>query len=539
MTLRHIFGNKFPLWKKTIFDKKNLIPVLTVFLFFSIYALVGYLIYKDYGVSADEQNDYRRGAINYDRFVGGPLSQYRKACHESDTICYYPPLFSMLLYWYAPGGDTQTIYWRRHQLTFAFFAFSVFVFFLIGKKIFKDWKIGLLGALFLIISPRIFAQSFYNPKDIPFLSAYVISIYTLLLFLEKKNIFTAILHGIAIGVMCSIRTPGLIVIPITFFFYLFDLFLSRDNWKSYLKAGLLLLISSIIAAGLVVWFTPKLYTDPLANYIEIFNMMKRYPWGDYQLYMGQNISNHIPWHYSIVWFSISSPIFYLVLFGLGCVTLILHSLKSRTRVQFRSLRDLYLVGACGVLPIITVILMKSNLYTDNRQMYFVYPPLLLISLCGFKVLIDKIRQKTLRWQLWAAILLIAGLAYPVYFMIRYHPYQATYFNFLAGSKMSIIKERFVLDSWGVSVKDGLQYIVRTDPAKNIKVQIMGKFRGGWSLLPEPDRQRLNILDHQPTDYIIDTYRRYPIEKVTGGKVVYSIKVGDTDILTVYKMTMSH
>ena len=108
-----------------------------------------------------------------------PKASLRKHVMGGKTYAIILLLFSMLLYWYAPTGDTQTIYWRRHQLTFAFFAFSVFIFFLIGKKIFKDWKIGLLGSLFLIISPRIFAHSFYNPKDIPFLSAYIIAIYTL------------------------------------------------------------------------------------------------------------------------------------------------------------------------------------------------------------------------------------------------------------------------------------------------------------------------------------------------------------------------
>jgi hypothetical protein len=534
MTLHPIFENKFPLWKKTIFDRKNLIPVITVFLFFLIYVLVGYLIYKDYGVSADEPIDYIRGQVNYDRFVGGTLSQFKNGCDQKASICRYPPLFSMLLYAYAPTGDSQAIYWARHQFTFTFFAFSVFVFFLIGKKIFKDWKIGLLGSLFLIISPRIFAHSFYNPKDIPFLSAYVIAIYTLLLFLEKKNILTAILHGIAIAVACSIRTPGLIIIPITFFFYLFDLFLSRDKWKSYLKAGLLLLFSCIIAAGLVYWFTPILYTKPIATYIQIFNFMKRFRWSGYQLYMGQNISNQIPWHYSIVWFSISSPVFYLVLFLLGSITLVIRTFKARLRDHFRSMRDLYLVGVCGILPIIAVIMMKSVLYTDNRQMYFVYPALLLISLYGFKSLIDKIHQKSRFWRLWMAIILIAGLAYPVYFMVRYHPYEYTYFNFLAGPNMSTIKERFPLDAWGLSVIDGLKYIARTDPAQKINVEII-KFEHGWFLLPPQDRQRLNVVNSPTPDYIIDTYRRYPIEKVTGGKVVYSIKVGDTDILTVYKM----
>ena len=285
-----------------LFDKRKIIPVLVVIFFFCTYSLLGYLIYKDYGVSTDEENDYLRGKVNYQRLLGGPQAEFRNTCSHMENVCYYPPLFSMLLYWYAPSGDSQAIYWRRHQLTFAFFVFSVFIFFLIGKKIFKDWKIGLLGSLFLIISPRIFAHSFYNPKDIPFLSAYVIAIYTLLLLLEKKNIFTAILHGFAVGVVSSIRTPGLIIIPITIFFYFLDLFLTRADWKSYLRACAFLLTALIIAAGLVVWFTPILYTHTIENFLQAFKIMQQYPWNDFQLYLGQDIRNKIPWHYSIVWF---------------------------------------------------------------------------------------------------------------------------------------------------------------------------------------------------------------------------------------------
>jgi hypothetical protein len=467
--------------------------------------------------------------------MGGSLAEFQNECSQSQTICYYPPSFSMLLYLIAPAGDTQTIYLRRHLFTFAFFAFSVFIFFLLGKKIFKDWKIGLLGALFLIISPRIFAHSFYNPKDIPFLSSYVISIYTLVLFLEKKNVITAILHGVAIGVACSIRTPGLVIIPITLFFYLFDLFLSKAKWKSYLKAGLFLFISFIIAAGLVYWFTPYLYTNAVANFIQIFNVMKQFQWANYHLYLGKDIENQIPWHYSIVWYLVSSPLLYVILFGSGCAAIAMRSLKSRTRDQFNSLRDFYLVGACWFLPLITVILMKSVIYTDNRQMYFIYPALLLFAVYGFKFLTDIIRQKTRHWQWAMAIILVAGLAYPVYFMVRYHPYQYTYFNFLAGSKMSVIKERFGLDTWGVSVKEGLEFIARTDPAKKINVKIIGTFNGGWLLLNKQDRKRLNVAAPNPADYIIETYRYYPERTVTGGKIIYSINVGDTDILAVYKM----
>ena len=523
------------------FEKKNLIPIITVFSFFLLFIILGYSIYKDYGVSWDEPKDYTRGQVNYNRMMGGSYATYEKACTKLKNICFYPPLFSTILYAFAPTGDNRSIYLHRHQLTFAFFAFSVFVFFLIGKKIFKDWKIGLLGSLFLIISPRIFANSFYNPKDIPFMSAYIISVYTMLLFLEKKNIFTAILHGTATALVCDIRTPGLIIIPITFMFYLFDLILSKEplSWKSlksskYLKAAILGLSFLVVSAGFIILFFPLLYTDPIGNFITTFNLMKQYPWVGYQLYMGQNIENNIPWHYSIVWFSISSPIFYLVLFIIGIATLIYKTIKSRIRAHFQSMRDLYMAGTCGILPIILVILMKSNLYTDNRQMYFCYPLLLIISLYGFKVLLEKIKEKTIRWQIWACAILVLGLAYPVYFMVRYHPYQYDYFNFLAGTKMSEIKYRFTMDFWGMSLKPGLEFIVKSDANQRIRVQVYDGSPYAYNILPKSDSDRLVFTNVFP-EYVIRNYYNNPFDPYAPGKKVFSVKLGDTDIVTVFKV----
>src|ERR1035437_7014554 len=96
--------------KSVRLDKKKLIPIVIVSLFFFTYLLVGFLIYKDYGVSADETIDFRRGQVNYDRLMGGSLVTYNKECSQSLTMCYYPPSFSMLLYVIAPTGDSQTIY---------------------------------------------------------------------------------------------------------------------------------------------------------------------------------------------------------------------------------------------------------------------------------------------------------------------------------------------------------------------------------------------------------------------------------------------
>jgi hypothetical protein len=262
--------------------------------------------------------------------------------------------------------------------------------------------------------------------------------------------------------------------------------------------------------------------------------MKQYPWVGYQLYMVKNIENHITWHYSIVWFSISSPIFYLVLFIIGIATLIYKTIKTRIRAHFQSMRDLYLAGTCGILPIIIVILVKSNLYADNRQMYFCYPLLLLISLYGCKVLLEKIKEKTIRWQIWAGALLVLGLAYPVYFMVRYHPYQYDYFNFLAGTKMSDIKKRYTLDFWGLSLKQGLEFIVKTDADQRILVQVYDGLPYAYNILPKSDSDRLVFTNVSP-EYVIRNYYNNPFDPFAPGKKVYSVKMGDTDIVTVFKV----
>jgi len=514
-----------------ILKRKNLIPIITVTLFFVILVSVGLLIFRDYGISSDEVSAYLRGQLNYVAFKGGSLQDFSSACAKLKNICYYPPLYSMLAYRLVPAGDSQTIYQRLHLVDFLAFAGAVFVFFLIGKKIFKNWMIALLGCLFLVISPRIFGHAFYNPKDLPFMDAYIVSIYTMLLFLEKKNLLTALLHGVAIAVACGIRTPGVVIFPITFVFYGFDLFLAKKGWKDYLK-GLGLFISSIlVAAGLVYWFTPYLYDDPITKYIQVFNLMKNYTWDDHQTYLGVDIRNKIPWHYSLVWFSVSSPPFYVGLFGLGSVVLIMRSLRSRLAEHFQALRDMYLVAACGIVPIITVIIFKSVIYSDNRQMYFCYPPLLLISIYGLRFLIEKLREINLHWQVWASVIIILGLVYPVYFMVQYHTHENVFFNFFAGPRMSVVATRFSMDRWGLASKDALEYILKTDTSHVIHIQAQNGIIHSYLLLPKAERDRLIVSNKGPAKYLITL----PIPAPTKSRetIYYNVNVFDAPIMSVY------
>ena len=531
----------------TLKTHKNLIPILTVALFFGLYLVLGLRVYRDYGISTDEKASYDRGQLNYERLVGDiSQDEFMKSCKES--LCFYPPLFEMVLYGIAhTSKDHSIIYGTRHLVTFLFFYLSVFFFFLLGKTIFNNWKLGLLGSLFLILSPRIFANSFYNPKDIPFLSAYIIAMFSMVMYIKKKNILFAILHGIAVGLACGIRTPGIVLIFITFIFLAGDLILSRAAWRNIRNAIISFSIFLIVTLGIIYISFPTLYADPITNYFQTFNSMNQFPWNQYQLYLGTDITNKLPWHYSIVWFGVSTPIFYIVLFFGGLVLLLINS-----RAGFISLQNIYMVAACGILPIITVIVMKSVLYTDNRQMFFCYPALLLSSVYGFSWLVGYLQRKIGNPVYQRAILvaiLMVGLAEPLNFMLTNHPYEYVYFNVLAGPSMSVVKERFGLDTWFLAVKQGLEYILKTDNRHKIEIagvygiepetgklvlELLSDDRG--YILPKPLAARLVFGTDDP-DYLINVYRRYPAMKVDfpASKIYYSIKVGDADILTIYRL----
>jgi hypothetical protein len=259
--------------------------------------------------------------------------------------------------------------------------------------------------------------------------------------------------------------------------------------------------------------------------------MKNYTWNDHQTYLGVDIRNKIPWHYSLVWFSVSSPPFYVGLFGLGSVVLVIRSLRARLGEHFQALRDMYLVAACGILPIITVIIFKSVIYSDNRQMYFCYPALLLISIYGLRFLIEKLREINIHWQAWASIIIILGLAYPVYFLVKYHTHENVFFNFLAGPRMSVVATQFSMDRWGLASKDALEYILKTDPNPVIHIQAQNGIMKSLLILPKSERDRLIVSKKGPAKYLITIENTAP--KQSSATIYYTVNVFDAPIMTIY------
>ena len=155
---------------------------LFTILFFLIFFLIGIFIFSDYGISIDEDNTRMVGFLSLEHIFNIFLPEHVTKINKitsvdgtaigigvitSGVIFDLPMAFLELIF---KIDDSRQYYLLRHFFNFFIFFVSVFFFFQLIKKRYNSWSLGILGTTFLLISPRIFANSFYNNKDLIFMS---------------------------------------------------------------------------------------------------------------------------------------------------------------------------------------------------------------------------------------------------------------------------------------------------------------------------------------------------------------------------------
>ena len=125
-------------------------------------------------------------------------------------------------------------------------------------------------------------------------------------------------------------------------------------------------------------------------------------------------------------------------------------------------------------------------------------------------------------------------------MIKNHPHQNVYFNFLPGKN---IETKFELDYWGLSNKQALEYILKNDSKTFIKIGSASpiSLENSKQILSSFDKKRIMISENTESDYIIDNYvtwrgkykkERHKIPK--NFKIYKEIFVSDKRIISIYK-----
>ncbi len=513
-----------------------------IFLFFFAYFCIGLTIYNDYGMSWDELwQRHNNGLKNYAYLFEGD-----KALSEGNEK-YHGPAFELLLIVIEKIfhlKDSRTIYLVRHFVTFLIFFTGVIFFCFLCRHRFDSWKIGLAGSLFLILSPRIFADSFYNSKDIPFLSVFVISNYTLIRYRDNKTYGNILVHALISAFLTDIRIMGIFIPFFTFLLICMDLPADIRSDKAAIKHTFFMLVAYISLWSLfTICFWPILWEGPIYHFIRAVKEMSRYHFTETCLYMGEYVeASELPWHYVPVWMLITTPVLYSFSFFIG-LYLFLKSLFRHPLKFFSDRQGRYdfIILLCFFLPLISVIALHSVLYDAWRHMFFIYPAFLLISLKGladlFQMISSVFKERACHVaKIGLSLIIAASLSGTVHFMIRYHPYQNVYFNILVGRDMSIIKDNFEMDYWGLSYKQALEYILKHDADEYIPVAVEN-YPGMLNtyFLPPLDRKRIKVVGKaSEAKYFLSNYRWHR-EAYNNLKEFYSIKINGGKIMGIYKL----
>lgn len=452
--------------------------------------ILGLQIHRDYGVSFDEPAQRLIGVTNLNfvahkfnisSIINNPsLSQFPSRLDQI-TDRDYGVVFELpaaLMEHLLSLNDEHEIYFARHLLTFLFFFAGAIAIYRMTVRRFEDWRIGILAITFLILSPRIFADSFYNDKDLVFLSMIAIAMNTTITFIVKPNLKTALINGLSCGLAIDTRIMAVIILILTAGIFLIKTFKFEISIQ---KATLYLSVFFISCAATTVLFWPFLWEAPLDNFIQAFQNMAKFRHNPYLIFMGESIrASDLPWYYIPLWIGITTPILYLVLFFLGVFAIIGLLIKNKIMLWStdQELQDLVFL-AIFFGPIVAVIFFNSILYNGWRHLYFIYPAFILLSIRGLLFASNYLKRYSFA-RIVSIFLVSLSCIHTAYWMIKHHPLQNLYFNKLSGDW----NRNYEVDYWGLANRTALNKILK-DAGETSLVSIWpglgSSWPGGWQL----------------------------------------------------------
>ena len=508
---------------------------VATYAFFVAYLLLGLAVFRDYGISWDEIPTRQFGIMYVTHRVPDLAALNAHRAEFGPVYERFGPLFEIILVraeMFMFHADIRTVFYMRHLANFLLFFLGVVFFHRLCRDRFGGW-LALAGCLGLVLSPQLFSHSFYNVKDIAFLTMFVGSMVTLRHVLERPARTTMVYHVVNTVVLLGARVLGVFAMLLTGVVALAK--------SPSLRTLLYLLGYGLVVALLLPLVWPVLWIDYVHIVRDAVLGTTTNPYYHDDLFRGQMISAlHLPWDYLPTWIMITTPIPILLLFLAGSATSLVAMAKRPMEYIRGARQDDLTVLAWFFLPVVGCMVLRPIMYDSWRHLFFIYPALVYIAVLGVEAIVVRaveVAGEPRRQSVYAAVaaVLLLSVTPVATFMIRNHPFEHVYFNRLAGADMKTVKQRYELDYWGLSYRKLLEYIVRTDTSSHIRIfTTTYPGRVNVAMLPRADRNRVDLVaSDADADYVVTTYRFHPQDYAYTNEV-YSVRVGNASIASVFK-----
>ncbi len=190
-----------------------------------------------------------------------------------------------------------------------------------------------------------------------------------------------------------------------------------------------------------------------------------------------------------------------------------------------------------------IILLNSTLYGGWRHLYFIYPGLVYFMIISAEIIFKMFKNKI--YKTFVFTIFIVALITNIVNLIKLHPYQNIYFNFLVEKRAN---ELFEIDYWGLGNAESLRQIIfDADKNKLNKVQVrtasFTPLNYTKLIMSESENERLILTGtkHLNQDYIFTNrvYERNPkfLKKYKipdNYKKIFVLRRGNVVINEIYK-----
>ena len=530
---------------------------------FSFFFIVSLLTFKDYGVGIEE-NFHRASGFYWLNYLLNftELEKLKDLTNYKISELYIlnpnlPSVEKNLSYgivFDVPAALLEIIFdfeenqhniYLKHYLNFILFFLSAICFSLLLKKKFLNPYVTIFGTLIYFLTPRIYGSSYFDGKDLFYLSMFTFVFYFYYNYENKKGVLNLIFFSLFAAFLTSSRIIG-IMIPISFILVYFFVILSSGKIKNNLNIIFIFLFSYLI---LLYMHWPYLWN---VDFKSVFAYQDISVFFNGEFYR----QKYLPLEYIPKWILISTPIFILIFFIFGTFQIFkrlfvrLISVKENQKIKYQS--DLwksknekidFFIMLCFLQTIFLYLTFNLQIYSAWRHFFFVHFFISYFFSYGIYYLFTNFRKSKIKLYSFS-ILLIFFTFEMGYKLYLYHPYQNTYFNNLMSPDDKL---KFQRDTAYLSRVDTLKNIL--DDSKNSKIIKIAT--ASWAplgdvlyMFSEEEIKKINLIgndskleaDYIYTNYIYDVDIRYnkKYEIPEDFYLFKSIIKDDTLIYSIYK-----
>jgi len=479
----------------------------------------GLFVTPDYGMPWDELLEIRTLGSNVREYIGLVQGEDAEPKQSSSRIgftdytenpdmdhgqsSYYA--FSPALFVDLGEGAERSLMILWHGYTFLIFMVGVVALYFICSTLCGDWKYGVLGSLFLYLSPRFFAEGHYNSKDIVTMSVALLCIWFGMKLIASKKFGYAVLFAMAGAIATNTRISALFLFGLFGILYIVSLSVKKEWSKKNFFVGLTAVVAFV---GFYYLISPAAWREPVEFITYTLTRSSDFSaWPGFVYFWGVP-QRPVPSQYIPVMIGVTTPLLLLLLILAGHVTSILQLVKDIKEKKFSIATPVYLLCVVYIWTFLLFAMIRLPiLYNSWRHFYFLYGAMLILAVGAVQFIVSRLKGRA-KWIPVGAV--GAQLAVCLAIILMSHPFQFVYFNALAGPNPA---QGYEFDYWNVSQVNLLMKLVD----ENTDVVVFNISANDWytadgltkayRILPEEYKEHINVLafnggPHDSADYVM-------------------------------------